>query len=103
MGSAFFRTGQTRANQLAVLRQKQYLPRPARGGGQVLFCRGPWPGLEGAALCRRSVFVGHAMKDALLAYVKRVQAVHDRVKGNEQATKQSLIGPLFTLLGYDLT
>ncbi|WP_437302070.1 type I restriction endonuclease [Sorangium sp. So ce388] len=27
----------------------------------------------------------------------------EHVKGNEQATKQSLIGPLFTLLGYDLT
>src|SRR5262245_36105007 len=25
-------------------------PRPERGGGQVLCCRGPWPGLEGAAL-----------------------------------------------------
>jgi hypothetical protein len=55
--SVFFRTGQTRATRLAVLRQRQYLPRPERGGGQVLFCRGPWPGLEGAALRRRSVFV----------------------------------------------
>src|SRR5262245_49873808 len=30
----------------AVLRYRQYLPRPARGGGQVLFRRGPWPGVE---------------------------------------------------------
>ncbi len=29
-----------------MLRQRQYLPRPERGDGQVLFCRGPWPGLE---------------------------------------------------------
>jgi predicted type IV restriction endonuclease len=43
------------------------------------------------------------MKEALIAYVKRVKDLADRVKGNEQATKQSLIGPLFTLLGYDLT
>jgi predicted type IV restriction endonuclease len=43
------------------------------------------------------------VKDELLAYVKRVKDLHERVKGNEQATKQSLIGPLFTLLGYDLT
>jgi predicted type IV restriction endonuclease len=43
------------------------------------------------------------MKDALLAYVKRVKELAEHVKGNEQATKQSLIGPLFTLLGYDLT
>ena len=43
------------------------------------------------------------MKDLLLAYVKRVTDLVDHVKGNEQATKQSLIGPLFTLLGYDLT
>jgi hypothetical protein len=44
------------------------------------------------------------MKDALLAYVKKVKAIHEKVKGigNEQATKSSLIGPLFTLLGYDL-
>jgi hypothetical protein len=40
----------------AARRQRQYLPRPERGGGQVLFCRGPWPGLEGAALVRRSCF-----------------------------------------------
>jgi hypothetical protein len=26
-------------------------------GGQALFCRGLWPGLEGAALVRRSVFL----------------------------------------------
>jgi hypothetical protein len=43
------------------------------------------------------------VKDALLVYVKRVKGLHERVRGNEQATKQSLIGPLFTLLGYDLT
>jgi hypothetical protein len=43
------------------------------------------------------------VKDALLVYVKRVKELHERVRGNEQATKQSLIGPLFTLLGYDLT
>lgn len=39
------------------------------------------------------------MKEALLA-TKRVQDLAEHVKGNEQATKQSLIGPLFTLLGY---
>src|SRR5262249_52764892 len=27
----------------------------------------------------------------------------EHVRGNEQATKQSLVGPLFTILGYDLT
>jgi hypothetical protein len=42
------------------------------------------------------------VKDAILAYVKRVKALHEKVRGNEQATKSSLIGPLFTLLGYDL-
>ena len=36
-------------------------------------------------------------------YVKRVQDLAEHVRGNEQATKQSLVGPLFTLLGYDLT
>jgi hypothetical protein len=43
------------------------------------------------------------MKEALIAYVNRVKELAEHVKGNEQATKQSLIGPLFTLLGYDLT
>jgi predicted type IV restriction endonuclease len=42
------------------------------------------------------------VKDALLNYVKLVKARHEKVKGNKQATKSTLIGPLFTLLGYDL-
>ena len=43
------------------------------------------------------------MKDAIEAFIKRVRELAEHVRGNEQATKQSLIGPLFTLLGYDLT
>ena len=43
------------------------------------------------------------MREALQQYVKRVQELAEHVRGNEQATKQSLVGPLFTLLGYDLT
>jgi predicted type IV restriction endonuclease len=43
------------------------------------------------------------MKDSIAAYVKRVRDLAEHVRGNEQATKQSLIGPLLTLLGYDLT
>jgi hypothetical protein len=35
--------------------------------------------------------------------MKRVKDLIDHVKGNEQATKQSLIGPFLTMLGYDLT
>ncbi len=46
---------------------------------------------------------GWNMREALLQYVKRVQELAEHVRGNEQATKQSLVGPLFTLLGYDLT
>jgi len=42
------------------------------------------------------------MKEALRLYVKRVKDLHGKVQGNEQATKASLIAPLFTLLGYDL-
>ena len=44
-----------------------------------------------------------SMKEALANYVNRVKELAEHVRGNEQATKQSLIGPLFTLLGYDLT
>lgn len=43
------------------------------------------------------------MSDAVVAHVKRVRELAEHVRGNEQATKQSLIGPLFTFLGYDLT
>lgn len=43
------------------------------------------------------------MKETISAYIKRVKDLAEHVKGNEQATKQSLIGPLLTLLGYDLT
>jgi hypothetical protein len=43
------------------------------------------------------------MSDAIISYVKRVKDLAEHVRGNEQATKQSLIGPLFTILGYDLT
>src|SRR4051794_29224776 len=43
------------------------------------------------------------MKEVLTAYIKRVRDLAEHVRGNEQATKQSLIGPLFTALGYDLT
>ena len=43
------------------------------------------------------------MREGLQQYAKRVQDLAEHVRGNEQATKQSLVGPLFTLLGYDLT
>lgn len=43
------------------------------------------------------------MQEALASYVSRVKELADHCKGNEQATRVSLIGPLFTLLGYDLT
>ncbi|HEY1066269.1 MAG TPA: hypothetical protein VGE52_09175 [Pirellulales bacterium] len=43
------------------------------------------------------------IREQVEAYVKRVKDLAEHVKGNEQATKQSLIGPFFTMLGYDLT
>lgn len=43
------------------------------------------------------------LRDLIDGYVKRVKDLAEHVKGNEQATKQSLIGPFFTMLGYDLT
>ncbi len=43
------------------------------------------------------------MSEAIIAYVKRVKELAEHVRGNEQATKQSLIGPLLTILGHDLT
>lgn len=43
------------------------------------------------------------LRETLNQYVRRVKDLAEHVRGNEQATKQSLIGPLFTSLGYDLT
>jgi hypothetical protein len=43
------------------------------------------------------------IRESIDAYVRRVKELSDHVKGNEQATKQSLIGPFLTMLGYDLT
>jgi hypothetical protein len=43
------------------------------------------------------------MREALQTFTHRVRELAEHCHGNEQATKQSLIGPLFTLLGYDLT
>lgn len=43
------------------------------------------------------------LREQVEGYVRRVRELSDHVKGNEQATKQSLIGPFFSMLGYDLT
>ncbi len=43
------------------------------------------------------------MRDTIAAYVKRVKELAEHCKGNEQATKKSLIEPLFSCLGYDVT
>lgn len=44
-----------------------------------------------------------AVREQIENFVRRVKDLADHVRGNEQATKQSLIGPFFTMLGYDLT
>lgn len=43
------------------------------------------------------------LREQIESYSKRVKDLAEHVKGNEQATKMSLIGPFFTMLGYDLT
>jgi hypothetical protein len=43
------------------------------------------------------------MKDEIKKYVSRVREMQSLCSGNEQATKQSLIAPLFSMLGYDLS
>jgi len=44
-----------------------------------------------------------SLRDAFLAHTRKVQAVHEHVRGNVTATKQSLIAPVLGLLGYDLS
>ncbi len=51
----------------------------------------------------RSERWGRATREAMQAYVKLVGEPAEHVRGNEQATKPSPVGPLFTILGYDLT
>ena len=43
------------------------------------------------------------MKEQLEQYIKQVKEWHDDCRGNEQATKASLIAPLFVILGYNMT
>lgn len=43
------------------------------------------------------------ISDVVERYVRHAKDLSDQVKGTEQATKQSLIGPSVTTLGYDLT
>ncbi len=43
------------------------------------------------------------LRESVEAFVKRVKELAEHVRGNEQATRQSLIDPFFTMLGYDLT
>jgi hypothetical protein len=43
------------------------------------------------------------LRESFETYVKRVKELAEHVRGNEQATRQSLIDPFFTMLGYDLT
>lgn len=50
-----------------------------------------------------SRLMSSGLRDQVSAFVKRVKELAEHVQGNEQATKQSLIGPFFTMLGYDLT
>jgi len=42
------------------------------------------------------------VKDQLEQYVKQVKEWHEDCRGNEQATKASLITPLFKILGYNM-
>ena len=42
------------------------------------------------------------MKEQLEQYVKQVKEWHEHCRGNEQATKASLIVPLFVILGYNM-
>ncbi len=43
------------------------------------------------------------MRDALEDYIKWVRKKYQRVRNAERATEWSLIGPFFTVLGYDVT
>jgi hypothetical protein len=43
------------------------------------------------------------VKEQLEQYVKQVKEWYEDCRGNEQATKASLIAPLFTMLGYNMT
>jgi hypothetical protein len=46
--------------------------------------------------------LGITVKEQLEQFVKQVKERYEDCRGNEQATKQSLIAPLFSILGYDM-
>src|SRR5438309_3092056 len=71
----------------------QAIANPRNLGSRPLCCWSLWADWCG----------GCGMQEIVESYVKRVRELAEHVRGNEQATKQSLIGPLFTMLGYDLT
>ena len=68
----------------------------------MLFFQGSWSGLLERLWCVAPFFWCSPMKEQLEQFVKRVKERHEDCRGNEQATKQSLIAPLFTILGYDM-
>src|SRR5713226_9117704 len=88
---------------------------PKGASGRVLFDRAPWRGPLERPRVRRSYFfpgqesglalrcLENTMKEQLEQHVKRVKELHELCCGNEQQTKQSLIAPLFAILGYDMT
>jgi hypothetical protein len=104
MGFCLLQTGQTRADKPAVF-QRGSPASPERGGGQVLFVEALGRAWRSGSVSSLRFFSGSAiaMKEQLELYVRRVRKRHEDCQGNEQQTKQSLIVPLFTILGYDLS
>lgn len=89
-------------HQLAVFQRDSTCHAPKGAAARRCSLR-PLAGPGGAALVRRSCFfVCHPMKEKLEQYVKDVKEWHEDCRGNEQATKASLIAPLFDILGYNM-
>ena len=67
-----------------------HVPEPAK---ETETCSTETPGMSPAA----------NMKDQLEKYVKRVKKFCESCRDKEAVTKQTLIAPLFRILGYDMT
>lgn len=91
----------------------QYLPRPERGGGRVLFFQGPWPGLlERPWYVAPFSFGRPAMSELqglvevvreLAVKARRLQEQYRDRRLGEENTKAALIAPLLEALGWNIS
>jgi hypothetical protein len=102
LGFCFQQTGQTRATSPRCYDESSACHAPQGAAARCCFVvalgRACWSGSASSLL----FLLVHLVKEQLEQYVRQVKEWHDDCRGNEQATKASLIAPLFVILGYNM-